>query len=91
MKLRSKETYWLLKNGLITPYPSLQKNILIMIGTVLVIEGLHVHVPKGYIYVSMAFALGIEVINMRIHRKSKRVVKSNTNNDQIGAEEILPG
>jgi len=58
-----------------------------MIGTVLVIEGLHVHVPKGYIYVSMAFALGIEVVNMRIHRKSKRVVKSNTNNDQIGAEE----
>ncbi len=47
-------------------------SFLIMIGTVLVIEGLHVHVPKGYIYVSMAFALGIEVINMRISRKSKR-------------------
>jgi len=27
MRLRSKETYWLLKNGLIRPYPSLQKNI----------------------------------------------------------------
>jgi len=27
MKLRSNETYWLLKNGLITPYPSLQKDI----------------------------------------------------------------
>jgi glycine/D-amino acid oxidase-like deaminating enzyme len=27
MKLRSKETYWLLKNGLINTYPSLQKNI----------------------------------------------------------------
>src|SRR5688572_22297364 len=27
MKLRSKETYWLLKNGLIASYPSLQKNI----------------------------------------------------------------
>lgn len=27
MKLRSKETYWLLKNGLINPYPTLQKNI----------------------------------------------------------------
>lgn len=27
MKLRSKETYWLLKNGLITSYPTLQKNI----------------------------------------------------------------
>lgn len=27
MKLRSKEPYWLLKNGLIIPYPTLQKNI----------------------------------------------------------------
>ena len=51
---------------------------LIMIGTVLVIEGLHVHVPKGYIYVSMAFALGIEFLNMWIRKKSpspKTVVK----------------
>jgi predicted tellurium resistance membrane protein TerC len=48
-------------------------SFLIMIGTVLVIEGFHVHVPKGYIYVSMVFALGIEVINMRISRKSKQV------------------
>ncbi len=44
-------------------------SFLIMIGTVLVIEGFHVHVPKGYIYVSMAFALGIELLNMWIHRK----------------------
>jgi predicted tellurium resistance membrane protein TerC len=52
-------------------------SFLIMIGTVLVIEGLHVHVPKGYIYVSMAFALGIEVINMRINRKGKRPMAVN--------------
>ena len=44
---------------------------LLMIGTVLVIEGLHVHVPKGYIYFSMAFALGIELLNMRIRKKQK--------------------
>jgi predicted tellurium resistance membrane protein TerC len=44
---------------------------LLMIGTVLVIEGLHVHVPKGYIYFSMAFALGIEVLNMRLRKKTK--------------------
>jgi predicted tellurium resistance membrane protein TerC len=56
---------------------------LIMIGTVLVIEGLHVHVPKGYIYVSMAFALGIEFLNMWIRKKStlaKTVVKETINN-----------
>lgn len=44
---------------------------LLMIGTVLVIEGLHVHVPKGYIYFSMAFALGIEVLNMRLRKNQK--------------------
>ena len=44
---------------------------LLMIGTVLVIEGLHVHVPKGYIYFSMAFALGIELLNMKIRKVQK--------------------
>jgi predicted tellurium resistance membrane protein TerC len=43
---------------------------LFMIGTVLVVEGLHVHVPKGYIYFSMAFALVIEFINMRIKKNA---------------------
>ncbi len=45
-------------------------SFLLMIGTVLIIEGLHVHVPKGYIYFSMAFALGIEIINMKIRKSS---------------------
>lgn len=44
---------------------------LLMIGTVLVIEGLHVHVPKGYIYFSMAFAMAIELLNMRIRKNQK--------------------
>lgn len=55
---------------------------LIMIGTVLVIEGLHIHVPKGYIYVSMAFALGIEFLNMWIRKKStvqKKALKETVN------------
>lgn len=46
-------------------------SFLMMIGLVLVVEGLHVHVPKGYIYFSMAFALGIEVLNMKIRKRSK--------------------
>lgn len=52
-------------------------SFLIMIGTVLVIEGFHVHVPKGYIYVSMAFALGIEILNIRINRKNKSAINLN--------------
>jgi predicted tellurium resistance membrane protein TerC len=34
------------------------------------VEGLHVHVPKGYIYFSMAFALGVEVLNMKFRKKT---------------------
>lgn len=48
-------------------------SFLMMIGLVLVIEGLHVHVPKGYIYFAMAFALGVEILNMKIRKKSKPV------------------
>jgi predicted tellurium resistance membrane protein TerC len=45
-------------------------SFLIMIGTLLVVEALHVHVPKGYIYFAMAFALGVEILNMKIRRKT---------------------
>lgn len=45
-------------------------SFLIMIGTLLVVEGLHVHVPRGYIYFSMAFALAIEILNLNIRKRS---------------------
>ncbi len=42
---------------------------LVLIGIVLVADGMGQHVPKGYIYFSMAFALGIELLNMRFRRR----------------------
>jgi predicted tellurium resistance membrane protein TerC len=47
---------------------------LILIGVVLVAEGLHTHVPRGYIYFSMAFALMVEVLNLRA---ATRAMKQN--------------
>jgi predicted tellurium resistance membrane protein TerC len=38
---------------------------LILIGVVLVAESLHTHIPRGYIYFSMAFSLMVEVLNLR--------------------------
>lgn len=46
-------------------------SFLIMIGTALVAEGLDFHIPKGYIYFSMAFALGVEFVNIRIGTRKK--------------------
>ena len=60
-------------------------SFLMMIGLVLVIEGLHVHVPKGYIYFAMAFALGIEVLNMKIRKKNKPVILKN---DDVNAPHL---
>lgn len=40
-------------------------SFLILIGVVLIAEGFHSHVPRGYIYFSMAFALMVEILNLR--------------------------
>lgn len=40
-------------------------SFLILIGVVLVAEGLHTHIPRGYIYFSMAFSLLVEMLNLR--------------------------
>ncbi len=48
-------------------------SFLMMIGLVLVVEGLHVHVPKGYIYFAMAFALIVEILNMKIRKNQKPI------------------
>ena len=45
---------------------------LLMIGMVLIAEGFGAPVPKGYIYTAMAFALGIECLNM-LSRRAERV------------------
>lgn len=43
---------------------------LLMVGMVLVADGFGVHVPKGYIYVAMAFAMSVEVLNILARRKA---------------------
>ena len=40
-------------------------SFLILIGVVLVAEGFHAHIPRGYIYFSMAFSLLVETLNLR--------------------------
>jgi predicted tellurium resistance membrane protein TerC len=43
---------------------------LILIGVMLVAEAFGQHIDKGYIYFAMAFSLLVEVLNMRLRRKS---------------------
>lgn len=49
---------------------------LVMIGMLLVVEGLNVaHVPKGYVYFAMAFSLVVEMLNIRMRKKRADPVK----------------
>jgi len=61
----------------IADHPTLEilaLSFLLLIGFMLVLEGLHVEVPKGYIYFAVFFSLLVEMINMRIQKKHRPVV-----------------
>jgi len=49
-------------------------SFLLLIGVVLVADGLGQHVSKGYIYFAMAFSLFVELINIRIRRPQAKPV-----------------
>lgn len=46
---------------------------LILIGFMLFLEGLHYDIPKGYIYFAVAFSLLIEMVNIKVRGKRKKV------------------
>jgi predicted tellurium resistance membrane protein TerC len=55
----------------INNHPTLQilaLSFLILIGFMLLVEGFHVEVPKGYIYFAVFFSLAIELLNMRMRK-----------------------
>jgi predicted tellurium resistance membrane protein TerC len=71
----------------INKHPTMQMlalSFLILIGVMLIAEGFHQHVSKGYIYFAIAFSMGVEILNMRM-RKSKKdhVVKLNPDIEEI--------
>lgn len=44
-------------------------SFLLLIGFTLLIEGFGIHVPKGYIYFAMAFALLVDIIQLKLDKK----------------------
>ena len=63
--------------GFVERHPSvkiLALSFLLLIGAVLVADGMGKHVSKAYIYVAMAFSLFVELLNLR-YRKRRQPVK----------------
>jgi predicted tellurium resistance membrane protein TerC len=40
-------------------------SFLLLIGFALIADGLHQHIPKGYIYFAMSFSVLVEMLNLR--------------------------
>ena len=50
-------------------------SFLLLIGVLLIAEGLGEHIPKGYVYFAMAFSLGVELLNMRMRKTTAPPVR----------------
>jgi len=48
-------------------------SFIIMIGTILVADSLHFHIPRSYIYFSIGFSLFVETLNLLIRRKKEKL------------------
>jgi predicted tellurium resistance membrane protein TerC len=68
-------------------------SFLLLIGVLLVAEGMGQHVPKGYVYFAMAFSLAVELLNMRARKAQQAPLALHHRFEQTpGAERYLaPG
>ncbi len=76
----------------INKHPTLQMlalAFLILIGVMLIAEGFHQHISKGYIYTAIAFSLIVEMLNMRLRKKNTVPVKLNPRFDEIREKEEM--
>jgi predicted tellurium resistance membrane protein TerC len=62
----------------VTDHPTLKMlalSFLMVVGVVLIADGVETHVPKGYIYFAMAFSVMVEVLNIRLRKRVVDPVK----------------
>jgi len=67
--------------GFVDKHPTIKMlalSFLVLIGVALLAEGFGTHIPKGYIYFSMTYALIVEILNIRLRKKGDPIhLKSN--------------
>jgi predicted tellurium resistance membrane protein TerC len=61
--------------GFVARHPTVKMlalSFLLLIGMALVADGLHFHIPKGYLYFAVAFSVGVEMLNLLAAKRSKK-------------------
>jgi predicted tellurium resistance membrane protein TerC len=65
-------------SGFVERHPTIKMlalSFLLLIGVNLIGEGLGFHIPKGYTYFAMGFAVFVEMLNLKLRKQSKTPVK----------------
>jgi predicted tellurium resistance membrane protein TerC len=65
-------------SSFINDYPSLKTlalSFIMLIGVLLVAEGFHMHIPRGYVYFAMAFSVFVEIININVGKRRMKAVQ----------------
>jgi len=63
-------------------------SFLLLIGVTLIAEGFDQHIPKGYIYFAMAFSVLVEILNLRLRKKTEPVHLHNAYDDREEAKAL---
>ena len=63
-------------------------SFLLLIGVTLTAEAFDQHIPKGYIYFAMAFSVLVEILNIRLRKKTNPVVLHNQFSDADEAKAL---
>jgi predicted tellurium resistance membrane protein TerC len=51
-------------------------SFLLLIGVALIADGLDFHIPRGFLYFAIAFATGVEILNLLVRRRAARTSES---------------
>jgi predicted tellurium resistance membrane protein TerC len=66
-------------SGFINKHPTVKMlalAFLILVGTALIADAAHFHIPRGYLYVAIAFSIAVESLNLWVRHRQERHEKS---------------
>lgn len=62
-------------SGFVNRHPTVKMlalSFLLLVGVALIADGLHFHIPRGYLYFAIAFSIGVEMLNLLAARSRAR-------------------
>jgi predicted tellurium resistance membrane protein TerC len=62
-------------SGFVNRHPTVKMlalSFLLLVGVALIADGLHFHIPRGYLYFAIAFSIGVEMLNLLAARARAR-------------------